>query len=146
LVKLQENHIQLSLKKWDKNFKNTPYFREFLFYLGLRFKRRIKNMFPLYQGQLLVIAPLGQTWVNVGLRCVCVFSKVYETVDHLIWLCGRFETERHQLPDPFTVLDMYLGTSVRDFCAMKKWPAIKCCQEFFGGLGIKMWSLVCRLS
>jgi hypothetical protein len=61
----------------------------------------------------------------------------YETVDHLIWHCGRFETERH-LTDAFTALDVQLGTPVWDLWAQKKWRARKCCLDVLGSLGIRI--------
>jgi hypothetical protein len=43
--------------------------------------------------------------------------KDYETVDHLIRDCKRFETERRHA---LTAKDVQLGTPVRDLCALKK--------------------------
>jgi hypothetical protein len=37
---------------------------------------------------------------------VCL--RDYETVDHLIWHCERFETERRRLTDALTALDEQL--------------------------------------
>jgi hypothetical protein len=68
--------------------------------------------------------------------CVCLGD--YETVDHLIWQCGRFEAERRHLNDAFAALDVQLGTPVRDLCAQKKWWAMKCCLDFLGSLGIRI--------
>jgi hypothetical protein len=41
---------------------------------------------------------------------VCICLKEYELVDHLIWYCKRFETERCRLTDALTALDVQLGT------------------------------------
>jgi hypothetical protein len=62
----------------------------------------------------------------------------YETVDHLIWHCERFENERRRLIDALTALDVQFGTPVRDLCALKKWWAMKCCLDFLGSLGIRI--------
>jgi hypothetical protein len=59
-------------------------------------------------------------------------------VDHLLWHCDGFETQRRRLTDALTALDVQLGTSVRDLCALKKGWAVKCCLDFFGSLGIRI--------
>jgi hypothetical protein len=66
-----------------------------------------------------------------------------ETVDHLIWHCGRFETERRRLTDVLPVLDVQLGPPVRDLCAQKKWRAMKCSLNFLPDFGIRIWWLGC---
>jgi hypothetical protein len=72
-------------------------------------------------------------------RAVCLCLKDYETVlDHLIWQCERFETERRNLTNAPTALDAQLGTPVRDLCALKMWRALKCCLDFLGSLGIRI--------
>jgi hypothetical protein len=49
----------------------------------------------------------------------------YETVDHLIWDCERFETDNRRLTDALTALiDVQLWTPVRDLCALQKWQAM----------------------
>jgi hypothetical protein len=64
--------------------------------------------------------------------------SMFETVDHLIRQCARFETERHHLTDAPTALDAQLGTPVRDLCALKMWWALKCSFDFLGSLGIRI--------
>jgi hypothetical protein len=64
--------------------------------------------------------------------CVCLIN--YETVDHLIWHCDRFGSERHRLIDALSELDVLHGTPVRDLCSLRKWSAIKCCLDFLGSL------------
>jgi hypothetical protein len=54
-----------------------------------------------------------------GAECICL--KDYETVDHLIWHCKRFETERRCLTDALILLDVQLGTPARDLCARDAW-------------------------
>jgi hypothetical protein len=58
-----------------------------------------------------------------GAECICL--KDYETVDHLIWHCGRFETKKRRLTDALTAQEMHLRTPVLDLCALKKWRAMK---------------------
>jgi hypothetical protein len=67
-------------------------------------------------------------------------------LDHLIWHCERFETKRRRLTVALTALDVQLGTPVRDLCAQKKWQAMKCCLDFLGSLGIRIWWLSCPFS
>jgi hypothetical protein len=62
---------------------------------------------------------------------MCVCLQEYETVDHLIWHCERFGSERHRLID---------GTPVRDLCGLRKWSAIECCLDFLGNFKIRFWS------
>jgi hypothetical protein len=45
---------------------------------------------------------------------MCVCLQIYETVDHLIWHCERFGSERHRLIDALSELDVLHGTPVRD--------------------------------
>jgi hypothetical protein len=47
---------------------------------------------------------------------MCVCLEDYETVDHLIWHCERFGSERHRLIDALFQLDELHGTPVRDLC------------------------------
>jgi hypothetical protein len=47
--------------------------------------------------------------------------KDYEIVDHLIWYCARFRSERHRLIDALSELDVLHGTPVRDLCGPRKW-------------------------
>jgi hypothetical protein len=51
---------------------------------------------------------------------ICIYLKDYETMDHLIWHCERFDTERRRLTDTLTALDVQLGTPVRDLCASEE--------------------------
>jgi hypothetical protein len=72
-------------------------------------------------------------------EAMCECLKDYETVDHLIRHCERFETERRRLTDALTALDVELRTPVRDLCVMKKLHAMECCLDFFGNLGIRIF-------
>jgi hypothetical protein len=52
-----------------------------------------------------------------GPMCVCL--QDYGTVDHLIWHCQRFGSERHRLIDALSELDVLHGTPVRDLCDLR---------------------------
>jgi hypothetical protein len=67
---------------------------------------------------------------------MCVHLKDYETVDHLIWYCERFGSEKHRLIDALSELDVLHGTPVQDLCGLRKWSAIKCCLDFLGSFKI----------
>jgi hypothetical protein len=45
---------------------------------------------------------------------ISVCLKDLETVDHLIWHCERFGSERHRLINALCELDVLHGTPVRD--------------------------------
>jgi hypothetical protein len=63
--------------------------------------------------------------------------KDYETVNHLMLHCKRFETVRCRLTDALdTALDAQLGTFAQDLGALKKWRAMKCCLDVLESLGI----------
>jgi hypothetical protein len=47
----------------------------------------------------------------------------YETVDHLIWHCERFGSERHRLIDALSELDVLHGTPVRDLPSNVVWTS-----------------------
>jgi hypothetical protein len=72
---------------------------------------------------------LSRSGIVEEAMCICLGD--YETVDHLIWHCGRFETEKRRL-------DEQLGIPVRSLSAQKKWRAMKCCLNFLGSLGIRI--------
>jgi hypothetical protein len=46
-----------------------------------------------------------------GPMCVCL--QDYETMDHLIWHCERFGSERHRIIDALSELDVHMGLQFR---------------------------------
>jgi hypothetical protein len=99
----------------------------------------------LYFGDGFVRSHLDRFEIVEDPMCVCL--KDYETVDHLIWHCERFGSERHRLIDALSELDVLHGTSVRDLCGLRKWSAIKCCLDFLGSFKVGFWtdySPICR--
>jgi hypothetical protein len=69
---------------------------------------------------------------------MCVCSKNYETVDHLIWHSERFGSEKHRLVEALSGLDVLHGTPVRDLCSLRKWSVIKCCIDFLESFKIEI--------
>jgi hypothetical protein len=71
---------------------------------------------------------------------MCVCLKDYETVDHLIWYCERFGSEKHRLIDRLAELDKLHVTPVQDLCGLQKWSGITCCLDFLGSFKFGFWS------
>jgi hypothetical protein len=67
---------------------------------------------------------------------LCVCLENYETIDHLIWDCSRFETERTRTI--FKIHNIEPKTPIRDLCAQGKWEAIKKIYLFFKDCGLKI--------
>jgi hypothetical protein len=68
--------------------------------------------------------------------CVCMMN--YETVDHIIWECSRFEDERRQLLLGLAAVNIKERTPIRDLCALQKWAALKICHRFLRECGLKI--------
>jgi hypothetical protein len=68
------------------------------------------------------IASFGRFGIVEDLMCVCAGD--YETVDHLIWHCERFQVERHRLIDGFAALNVGNGIPIRDLCALTNWTSL----------------------
>jgi hypothetical protein len=81
-------------------------------------------------GHSSVRSHLDRFGIVEGPMCVCLPDN--ETVDHLIWHCERFGSEKHQFIDALSKLDVLHGTPVQDLCGLRKWSAIKCCLDFLG--------------
>jgi hypothetical protein len=99
-------------------------------------RKFVSTVSRIMSGHCTAQSHLSRFRIVEGVKCICL--KDYETVDHLIWHCKRFETERRRLTDTLTALDVQLGTPVRDLCALKKWRAMKCCLNFLGSLEIRI--------
>jgi hypothetical protein len=74
-----------------------------------------------------------------GTMCVlCVCLEDYGTVDHIIWKCSRFSSQRACLIRRLLLSGVYEETPVRDLCAQLNWKALKECFKFFVACGVKM--------
>jgi hypothetical protein len=69
-----------------------------------------------YLSFVLKCQKLTQRNQKEGAMCVCL--QDYETVDHLIWHCERFGSERHRLVDALFELVVLHVTPVRDLCVV----------------------------
>jgi hypothetical protein len=91
-------------------------------------RKFVSTVSRIMSGHCTARSHLSRFGIVEGAICICL--KNYETVDHLLWCCERFEAERRRLTDAFTALDVQRGTPVRDLCALKKWRPMKCCMDF----------------
>jgi hypothetical protein len=73
-------------------------------------------------GHCSVRSHLGRFRIVEDQMCVCAGD--YETVDHLIWHCERFRSDRHRLIGALAALNVSIGILIRDLCALKKWCAV----------------------
>jgi ribonuclease HI len=67
---------------------------------------------------------------------LCVCRENYETVDHLMWECPRFD--RQSVIPELSSLGIQFGTPIRDLCALKKYEALKVCHSFFKNCGVQI--------
>jgi hypothetical protein len=97
-------------------------------------RKFVSTVLRIMSGHCATRSHLSRFGIVEEVMCVCLAD--YETMDHLIWHCRRFETERRRLTDAFAALDVRLGTPVRDLCAQKRWRSMRCCLDFLGSLEI----------
>jgi hypothetical protein len=95
----------------------------------------VTSVSRIMSGHSSVRSHLHRFGIVEGPMCVCL--QDYETVDHLIWHCERFWSEKHRLVDALSELDVLYGTPVRDLCGLRKWSDIKCCLDFLGSFKIR---------
>jgi hypothetical protein len=106
-----------------------------LWFAGQKEESFATSVYRIMSGHSSVRSHLDRFRIVEGPMCVCL--KDYDTVDHLIWHCERFGSERHRLIDALSELDVLHGTPVRDLCGLRKWSAIKCCLDFLGSFEIR---------
>jgi hypothetical protein len=71
-----------------------------------------------------------------GSMCVC--QEDHETVDHIIWKCSRFSSQRACLIQRLLLFGVYEETPIQDLCAQLNWKALKECFMFFVECGVKI--------
>jgi hypothetical protein len=62
----------------------------------------------------------------------------YETVDHIIWKCSHFLSQRACLIQRLSLSDVYEETTIRDLYAQLNWKALKERLMFFVECGVKL--------
>jgi hypothetical protein len=55
----------------------------------------------------MVIVPLDHTRFRIFEEAICVCLRDYETLDHLVWHCERFETKKRRLAALDVQLNIY---------------------------------------
>jgi len=61
---------------------------------------------------------------------VCVCMGDYETIDHVLWHCPRFDANRVALERNMNTLEIPLRTPMRDILALRKFDAVRVCLRF----------------
>jgi hypothetical protein len=63
-------------------------------------------------------------------EAICVCPEDYETVDHIIWNCPRFQEQRYRLLTVLHADEVGYETPLRDLCGQLKWRAMRECVAF----------------
>jgi hypothetical protein len=61
---------------------------------------------------------------------VCVCGGDYETVDHILWHCPRFNSDRQKLEYDMDSLDISYPIAIRDLLGLKNFNAAQKCVDF----------------
>jgi ribonuclease HI len=61
---------------------------------------------------------------------ICVCSENYETVDHILWQCSRFASEREQLKTSLESQEDSFATPIRDLLGQRKFDVLRDCMQF----------------
>jgi hypothetical protein len=91
----------------------TPFCREYHcpWFEGQKEERSfVTSVSGIMSGNSSVRSHLDRFRIVEDPMCVCL--KDYESVDHLIWHCERFGSERHRLIDALSEMDVLHGTPV----------------------------------
>jgi hypothetical protein len=60
---------------------------------------------------------------RIGIVYVC--SRKYETVDHVLWSCERFDAKKPQLWMDLRLTDTEWGTPIRDILGGRDWSSLR---------------------
>jgi hypothetical protein len=74
---------------------------------------------------------LRSHWVRIGIveSPMCVCSRDYETVDHVLWGCERFDAERLQLWMDLKLTGIEWGTPIRDILGGRDCRSLRALRE-----------------
>jgi hypothetical protein len=67
---------------------------------------------------------------------MCVGLEDHETIDHIIWKCSRFSSQRAYLIQRLLLSGVYEETPISDLCAQLNWKALKECFIFSVECGV----------
>jgi ribonuclease HI len=140
--KLTKHHM---MQKWTNKWKNCDtgrlthsIFQEFAvkpwFHECQEDRRVVTTISRIITGHCSVKSHLQR--FNIVDDPLCVCQQNYETVDHLLWECRRYD--RQSVVLELSPLNVHFGTPIRDICAQKKWEAMKVCHSFFKNCDIKI--------
>jgi hypothetical protein len=72
---------------------------------------------------------LGRIGIVESPMCIC--SRDYETVNHVLWGCERFDAEKQQLWIDLGLTDTKWGAPNRDILGGSDWRSLRACCSFF---------------
>jgi hypothetical protein len=99
-------------------------------------RKLITTVSKIISGHCVVRAHRKRFGIVDGSMCVCL--EYHEPVDHIIWKCSRFSSQRACLIQRLLLSSVYEETPIRDLCAQLNWRALKEFFMFFVECGVKM--------
>jgi ribonuclease HI len=96
----------------------------------------ITTISRIMSGHCGVKAHLGRFGIVDDAICVC--REDYETVDHIMWKCPRFEVQRPRLLIDLNSEGIFGESSIRDLCGQSKWRALEKCVNFLKECGMRI--------
>jgi hypothetical protein len=75
-----------------------------------------------------LMSHIGRMNIVENLLCICLGD--YETIDHAMWSCERYDSERQQLWNDLRVTGTAWETLVRDLLGCKDWRGLRECCSF----------------
>jgi hypothetical protein len=63
-------------------------------------------------------------WIGIVESPMCIWSQNYETVNHVLWGCERFDAERPQLQMDLRLTDIEWGIPIRNILggrSLRRW-------------------------
>jgi hypothetical protein len=79
---------------------------------------------------------LGRIGIVESSMCVC--SRDYDTVDHVLWCYDSVDAERLQLWMDLGLTDTEQGTPIRDILGGRDWMSLRRCCSFFRRCNLKI--------
>jgi hypothetical protein len=72
---------------------------------------------------------------------LCECGEDYETMDHMLWRCGRFQAQRRHLVDELKRLGIPSEFPVRDLMESHNWKGLQACSSFFNAASpsLRLW-------
>jgi hypothetical protein len=99
-------------------------------------RKLITTVSRIISGHCGVEAHLKRFSIVDGSMCVCLEDNA--AVDHMIWRCSCFSSQRACLIQRLSLSGVYEETPVRELCAQLNWKALRECFMFFVECVVKM--------